>query len=125
MKCVKFIEGKNAGKIENVADTEAFALVKANKATFATRQEWKEKTRKFLTKVAPVVSEAIKEQKKEENKIGRAIANARKAKGLTQDELGMKLGIEKRMVAAWERGKEVVDGETLVKISAILDKKVG
>lgn len=124
MKCIKFVDGRKVGQIDNVVDAEAFTLVSSKVAVFTTRSEWKEKTRPFLKKIAPVVSEAIKEQKKNENRIGKSIASGRKAKEMTQDELASKLGVDKKDVSNWERGKEFADDDMINKIEKIIEKKV-
>lgn len=39
-----------------------------------------------------------------QNRIGKFIANQRKTKNLTQEQLAEKLGITKNAVSKWERG---------------------
>ena len=56
------------------------------------------------------------------NSLGLKIKNARKAKGLTQEELGILLGVEKSAVAKYENGRVVnLKHDTLIKLSDILD----
>lgn len=56
------------------------------------------------------------------NKLGQIIREARKAKGLTQEELGRMLGIEKSAVAKYENGRVInIKRATLQKLSEILD----
>lgn len=113
MKCVKYMDGK----MDRIADAEARSLVLQGKASFMTRKEWKEKVRPFLTKVAPEVALDLKEQKKNENRVGKAIAQARKSKNMTQDEVALKLGVQKSEISAIERGKSVADDEMLDKLT--------
>lgn len=42
-------------------------------------------------------------------KIGKFIAEMRKAKGLTQEELAEKLGVNNRTISRWENGKNMPD----------------
>lgn len=54
--------------------------------------------------------------------IGNKIKSARIAKGMTQEELGKHLGIQKSAVAKYENGRVVnIKRSTLKKISDILD----
>ena len=53
--------------------------------------------------------------------IGEQIIAARKAKGMTQDELSQALNISRSAVSQWERGRRMPDAGTLLKLSAILD----
>ena len=124
MKCIKFVSGSKSGQVENVNNEQAFALVEKNLAVFVQRSEWKEKTRPFIEKVSSEVAQTIKENKKNENKIGRSIATARKAKSLTQEELAVKLGIEKKVVSSWEKGSDFADEEMIAKIEKVLDRKI-
>ena len=55
------------------------------------------------------------------NSLGVKIRNARKSKGLTQEELGKLLGVEKSAVAKYENGRIVnLKHATLIKLSEIL-----
>ena len=54
------------------------------------------------------------------NEIGRIIKEARKEKGLTQKELGEKLGVSYQMIAQYESGRRKPKIETLKRISAVL-----
>ncbi|MBO4681895.1 MAG: helix-turn-helix transcriptional regulator, partial [Clostridiales bacterium] len=47
-------------------------------------------------------------------KIGRFIAECRKAKGLTQAALAEKLGITDRAVSKWETGKSLPDASIML-----------
>ncbi len=55
-----------------------------------------------------------------QEKIGKFIANARKEKNLTQEELAEKLGITKNAVSKWERGLCLMDMSLLKPLSEIL-----
>ena len=50
-------------------------------------------------------------------RVGNQIRNARKAKGLTQKELGEKLGVADSVVTNYESGKQNLTIETLEKIA--------
>ncbi|MBO0953233.1 helix-turn-helix domain-containing protein [Fibrella forsythiae] len=52
------------------------------------------------------------------------IRETRKARGLTQKELGEKLGVAKNTVTEYERGEQNLTIDTLDKIFAALDKAV-
>ena len=58
------------------------------------------------------------------NKIGCQIASLRKAKGLTQNELGERLGISFQAVSKWERGETLPDVSLLVGLANILETSV-
>lgn len=49
----------------------------------------------------------------------------RKSKGLSQDELAIKLNAVRQTVSKWERGLSVPDSEILIAISEILEIPVG
>ena len=54
--------------------------------------------------------------------IGQKIKQARLAKGLTQEDLGEILGLQKSAVAKYESGRVVnIKRSTLIKISTVLD----
>ena len=54
--------------------------------------------------------------------IGEKIRSARLAKGMTQEELGNRLGVQKSAIAKYESGRVVnIKRSTLKKISEILD----
>ena len=53
------------------------------------------------------------------------IKNARKAKGLSQQELAIKLNVVRQTVSKWEKGLSVPDSETLVTLSEVLEIPVG
>ena len=56
--------------------------------------------------------------------IGQTIKDARIAKGLTQEELGRIVGVQKSAVAKWENGRVVnIKRSTLQRISIALDIK--
>jgi transcriptional regulator with XRE-family HTH domain len=57
-------------------------------------------------------------------KIGEFITKLRKEKGLTQDELGEKLGISGKSVSKWERGIHLPDLNNLMPLAEILDVNV-
>ena len=56
----------------------------------------------------------------EQSKIGRFIAESRKAAGLTQEKLGEKLGVSKNAVSKWERGLNLPDASIMQGLCAIL-----
>lgn len=53
--------------------------------------------------------------------VGQIIRNARKAKGLTLQELGEKLGVSKATAHSYERGTQNLTIETVSKIAKALD----
>ena len=59
-----------------------------------------------------------------QEKIGKFIANQRKVKNLTQEELAEKLGITKNAVSKWERGLCLMDMSLLKPLSEILDVSI-
>ncbi len=48
----------------------------------------------------------------------------RKSKGLTQEELGIKLNVVRQTISKWEQGLSVPDSEMLISISDILETPV-
>ena len=58
------------------------------------------------------------------NKVGKFIASLRKAKGLTQQELGDKLFVTNKAVSKWERGLSFPDITILQKLANILEVDV-
>ena len=56
-----------------------------------------------------------------QEKIGKLIAELRKEKNLTQEELGRKLGVTKNAVSKWERGLSLMDMSLLKPLSVVLD----
>ncbi|WP_020599874.1 helix-turn-helix domain-containing protein [Spirosoma panaciterrae] len=56
-------------------------------------------------------------------KIGQQIREARKAKGLTQKELGEKLGVSESTVNQYESGKQNLTVDTITKIAEALGVK--
>ena len=48
----------------------------------------------------------------------------RKSKGLSQDELAIKLNVVRQTVSKWERGLSVPDSEMLISISEALETPV-
>lgn len=52
------------------------------------------------------------------------IRNLRKAKGLSQDELGVQLNVVRQTISKWEKGISVPDSEMLVRIANALDTTV-
>ena len=57
-------------------------------------------------------------------KIGAQIAMLRKNRGLTQNELGERLGVSYQAVSKWERGETVPDAGILLDLAAILHTTV-
>lgn len=56
--------------------------------------------------------------------IGENIRQARKKKGISQEEMAVKLNVVWQTVSKWESGRSVPDAEMLVQISALLDAPV-
>lgn len=54
-------------------------------------------------------------------KIGKFISACRREKGLTQAQLGEKLGITDRAVSKWETGRSMPDSSIMLELCAILD----
>ncbi len=52
------------------------------------------------------------------------IKNLRKSKGISQEELAVKLGVVRQTVSKWEKGLSVPDSEMLMKIAEALDTTV-
>ena len=52
--------------------------------------------------------------------IGEQIKTARKAKGLTQDDLAKAINATRQTVSNYEAGKRLPDGETLLRLSKAL-----
>ena len=53
-------------------------------------------------------------------KIGKFIAQLRKEKGLTQEQVACELGISDRAVSKWERGINLPDASLMLELAAIL-----
>jgi transcriptional regulator with XRE-family HTH domain len=58
------------------------------------------------------------------NKIGKFIADLRKQKNLTQEQLAEKLNITDRAVSKWERGLSLPDASIMLSVCNILDINV-
>ena len=56
--------------------------------------------------------------------VGNKIADLRKAKGLTQNELGERLGISFQAVSKWERGESLPDTAILLDLADVLETTV-
>ena len=56
-----------------------------------------------------------------QERIGKFIAEMRKEKNLTQEDLASKLGITKNAVSKWERGISMMDMSLLIPVCDILD----
>lgn len=56
---------------------------------------------------------------------GDRISRMRKARGLTQDELGEKMGVSFQSVSSWERGESMPDTPRLVALAQALGTSVG
>ena len=52
------------------------------------------------------------------------IKTLRKQKGLSQEELSIKLNVVRQTVSKWEQGLSVPDAEMLISISKIFDTQV-
>ncbi len=59
-----------------------------------------------------------------QEKIGKFIAECRKNKKLTQEQLAQKLGISNRAVSKWERGLNMPDASLMLELSKILEISV-
>lgn len=57
----------------------------------------------------------------DQGKIGRFIGAMRKQRGLTQEQLGEKLGVTNKTVSRWETGKYMPDIDKLQELSSTLD----
>ena len=57
-------------------------------------------------------------------KVGRQIAELRKSKGLTQNELGERIGVSFQAVSKWERGETLPDVTLLPDLAQILETTV-
>ena len=53
------------------------------------------------------------------------IKKIRKAKGLSQEELAVKLNVVRQTISKWEKGLSVPDSEMLIRIAEELDTTVG
>ena len=52
------------------------------------------------------------------------IRTLRKSKGLSQEELAIKLNVVRQTVSKWEQGLSVPDAEILIKLAEVLDTTV-
>lgn len=52
------------------------------------------------------------------------IKNLRKSRGMTQEELAVRLNVVRQTVSKWEKGLSVPDAEMLQKIAEVLDTSV-
>ncbi len=57
-------------------------------------------------------------------KIGEQIATLRKAKGITQAELGNRVNVSFQAVSKWERGEALPDVGILVELANVLETSV-
>ena len=57
-------------------------------------------------------------------KVGQQIADLRKAKGITQNELGERIGVSFQAVSKWERGETLPDVTVLPGLARILETSV-
>ena len=53
------------------------------------------------------------------------IRNLRKAKGLSQEELAIKLNVVRQTISKWEKGLSVPDAGVLIHMAELLDVSVG
>ncbi|MBR2241006.1 MAG: helix-turn-helix transcriptional regulator [Clostridia bacterium] len=60
----------------------------------------------------------------DQSKIGKFIFNCRKEKGLTQEQLGEKLGVTSKSISRWENGKTMPDYSLLKDLCNELDINV-
>lgn len=56
--------------------------------------------------------------------IGRFIAELRRERGLTQEQLGEKLGVSNKTVSRWETGTYLPPAQTLVEMSALFSVSI-
>ena len=49
----------------------------------------------------------------------------RKSKGISQEELAVRLNVVRQTISKWEKGLSVPDADTLVKISEVFEVSVG
>lgn len=56
--------------------------------------------------------------------INENIKNARKAKGLSQEEMAVKLNVVRQTVSKWENGLSVPDADVLIRMAELLDVSV-
>lgn len=59
-----------------------------------------------------------------QNMINENIRNARKKKGISQEELAIKLNVVRQTVSKWEKGLSVPDADLLIRISDLLEVPV-
>ena len=52
------------------------------------------------------------------------LKNLRKAKGLSQEELAIKINVVRQTVSKWEKGLSVPDSELLIRIAEVLETSV-
>ncbi len=58
------------------------------------------------------------------NYVGKQIGSLRKQKGLTQNELGERLGVSFQAVSKWERGETLPDTALLPQLASILETSI-
>ena len=56
--------------------------------------------------------------------INENIKNARKAKGISQEEMAIELNVVRQTVSKWEKGLSVPDADILIRIADLLDVSV-
>ncbi|NCA97177.1 MAG: XRE family transcriptional regulator [Bacteroidia bacterium] len=81
-------------------------------------------SRCFLPRKLSTMWMLNKEVQTMEESLGQRIARLRRSKGLTQEELGDKVGISSQAVSKWETDSSVPDVTLLVKIANIFDISV-
>ena len=52
------------------------------------------------------------------------LKSARKAKGLSQEELAIKLNVVRQTISKWEQGLSVPEAEILISISEVFDTPI-
>ncbi len=57
-------------------------------------------------------------------KVGEVIADLRRGKGITQNELGERLGVSPQSVSKWERGETLPDSAILPDLAAALETSI-
>ncbi len=60
----------------------------------------------------------------EQEKVGRFIAALRRERGMTQEEMGERLGVTNKTVSRWETGKYMPDVDKLLELSGLLGVSV-
>lgn len=57
--------------------------------------------------------------------LNKNIKHFRKAKGLSQEEIAIKLNVVRQTISKWEKGLSVPDADVLIHMAELLDVSVG